>query len=651
MGMNEHVQPIVTPWHDNVLAQMTERFTEKIDAFFTLFIYEMNEMSALQMEQFLAENIDVTDSTMFLKDFKIYVLTADSYYMNEQLYVTIRQQAREKVISNFIQFAVLYALKRRPHVTLSTVTSSAQLMSLFKHVEAALVEKVKGREIATWKDYNAWWKQRITEKTLEHLILHYGVQQLEQATRQQFNALFLETLNIQFMQNERFLQQMNEESKHYYQSFVTLMVQEVNEILAQYDKSQQRDATTDFSQLTAVPNYVSVPNFVVYQAIREVMYQKNFTTAPDTYPTATFSKGRTNGSIMIHPCCIDDEVQRLERAHEHRVQLSTIAVDVLDILCVLFIYRAKHPTDTIEVELADILKMRGLREKLGGQGRRGGFEKKQKEQIIGALQHIQSLLVTVDQTTLYKQNKPTQVRAQGRIFLFQTATGEPDKIRATTCRTKITFTVDTLFAKYLLAPKKQLALLPIVALTYHAYRMSAEKQLSRYLSWRWRTQAFKGNYLQPNKVRTILHAMGETLNERAPMRTRERLEKTLDTLMQDGVIADWHYVKWDEQIATTRGWAKYWLNTALIIEPADQVKEHYASIEQNNRYRQAPPPTQKDDVVGAQLTALRKSKKLTILQLAEQLGVTAPHISNIEKNKARPSPALRKKIIAWMEQQ
>lgn len=93
------------------------------------------------------------------------------------------------------------------------------------------------------------------------------------------------------------------------------------------------------------------------------------------------------------------------------------------------------------------------------------------------------------------------------------------------------------------------------------------KNLIRYLSWRWRTQARKGDYLQPHKIRTLLEATGKEMNERTPSRTRDRLEQAFDTLLEDGVIAAWHYEKWDESIASTNGWSRIWENSTVLIEP------------------------------------------------------------------------------------
>lgn len=194
---------------------------------------------------------------------------------------------------------------------------------------------------------------------------------------------------------------------------------------------------------------------------------------------------------------------------------------------------------------------------------------------------------------------------------------------------------------------RQVALLPTQAIQYHTYRHSLEKQLCRYLSWRWRTQAFQGNFLQPNKVSTLLFATAEKFNERSPQRSRERLEKALDQLESDKIIAAWHYIKWDENITANKGWSKYWLNTSIVIEPSQVVQEHYRSIERKSKKERV--PKQHDSKFGERLLSRRKERNITLLQLAEELDVTAPYISNIERNKVKPSAKLRAKILKWLD--
>ena len=64
----------------------------------------------------------------------------------------------------------------------------------------------------------------------------------------------------------------------------------------------------------------------------------------------------------------------------------------------------------------------------------------------------------------------------------------------------------------------------------------------------------------------------------------DRLEKALDTLQQDGVIASWQYDRWDEAIAQQRGWGQVWTQATLLLDPPQVIRETYKSL-QSHRNR------------------------------------------------------------------
>lgn len=634
--MTDNVQHVSSRHAIDVLTKMTALLKEEIDEFYLLFIYELKDLHAMQLQQ-QVKHINDFYNIIFKDDFKAYIVTASLYNQNEELYAAILHQARKKTAFNFTRATILYCLEDDQHVDID----GQEFNALFQLVEQTIAEKLKLNADESWEALHRWCVHFIKEKVIEELIVQLGVNQLQSLSNEQFNQLFFKTCSYSFINSRAFLDQLKEAVVNVYGEESVQLLQEVKQIVHTYMSKQP--AATPPQKDIFIPNFISVPNFIVYQIIREALYEKAFSLQAQRYPIHRFRKGKTIGTLEIIPPNGQYEV-----ANTIAQTLSPLDVDVIDILFALYIYQAKQPGDVVEVSISDILKMRGLREKIGGQGRRGGFEKKQQAQIIQSLQTIQSLFVTIEQLPAYKQF--AKAGSEGRLFRFQTAQGEPYEINEDVCTKKITFTVDALFEQYLNGAQRQLALLPSVALQYHTSRMAAEKQLTRYLSWRWRTQAFKGDYLQPNKVHTLLQSMGSKLHSQAPMRTRERLEKTLDTLAQDGIIADWHYFKWDEETAAAKGWAKYWLNASIIIEPSNSIKKHYAKIESTKKQ----PATQQkpDDValIGKLIAARRHELQLTLLQLAEILNVTAPYISNIEKNKVKPSAKLRDKMIKWLEQ-
>jgi len=647
----------------STLQQLIEEYKKSIDNFYILFLLDQpdspyNYTSLFQ--QYIAQGtiINLTNCDIFSLS-KSFVLTEAAYHENEELFYQLRLQSRDWIMEKLAKTVIFHVLAQHGENNEMLLNNQTLLDDTLKKTKSIIKKLTFIDDPITWDVFYNWCRQQFVALVLEEIIFTYGVNSIKSLSKEQLNELFLKMLSTNLAENKQFVQKISQSIDLYMQQWSQKMIDELNDDIQTYlciehvvEEIQEKQVGKDLSKLKVIPNYIFVMNNVVYQAVREAIYRKNFTQhKPDSWPTSHFIKGNTRGYIQIIPKSEEDEL--IQVANDNVQSLCNIDIDVFDILCSIFLNKAKHPADIIKIDIADILAMRGLKLKLGGHGRRGGYEAKQKEQVINALKNIQSIWLTIDKTVLYKNNKPVQVSVQGRTFVFKNLDGKEYVVNKETCSKSVFFTVDKVFAKYLTASQRQVALLPIKAIQYHAYRLNCEKQLCRYLSWRWRTQAYKGDFLQKNRVSTLLEATGETLNERSPLRTRERFEKALDQLAEDGLIAAWHYVRWNEEITANKGWAKYWLNTSVVIEPPNLVKEHYRSIEKNKKHNVAQKSTKKeveDQQLGEKVLTCRKERKLTLLQLAEELQVSAPYMSNIERNQVKPSAQLKAKILKWLNQ-
>ena len=185
-------------------------------------------------------------------------------------------------------------------------------------------------------------------------------------------------------------------------------------------------------------------------------------------------------------------------------------------------------------------------------------------------------------------------------------------------------------------------------MAYDPYRQTWEKRLARYLSYQWRCRAHNGDYLQPFRVATLLDAAGAELDRRDPARTRARLEKALDTLLQDRVIAAWQYDRWEEHLVTRRGWAPHWLQTTILIEPPESIRGTYQRLARHETTAQPalPAPASLDE----RLKRHRKALGLTQLQAAEQLGISPSYLNRLEQgNRGKKlSLAVQRTIDTWL---
>ncbi|WP_081704921.1 helix-turn-helix domain-containing protein [Peribacillus psychrosaccharolyticus] len=55
------------------------------------------------------------------------------------------------------------------------------------------------------------------------------------------------------------------------------------------------------------------------------------------------------------------------------------------------------------------------------------------------------------------------------------------------------------------------------------------------------------------------------------------------------------------------------------------------------------------NILGEQIRITRKTQKLSLYQLAEELEISAPYVSNIERGIKTPSIKIRTKMKKWLE--
>src|SRR5699024_2961062 len=103
--------------------------------------------------------------------------------------------------------------------------------------------------------------------------------------------------------------------------------------------------------------------------------------------------------------------------------------------------------------------------------------------------------------------------------------------------THFQFRLHAVFQHFLMGSLRQTKLFSKQVIAYDPYRKKWEKRLGRYLSWRWRTQARKGNYIQPHKVGTLLAKIN--MQETKALKKgwfEKRKKATLDIFPQKEII-------------------------------------------------------------------------------------------------------------------
>lgn len=427
---------------------------------------------------------------------------------------------------------------------------------------------------------------------------------------------------------------------------------------------------------------LTVLGSLLYQAVREALSKNTFQKLEGSpWPTALLEKGPSRGQAQLRPAIFESEPllpgSEIERwSHlmwKQREELSDLDADALDLLSHVWLQQARSPGHYAVGDVDQFLTMRGLKPKQGGEGRRGGYEPEQRAEMLKALSHIQNLWLNMGQLesepSKTKKTRPPRARSknhmdannatqevQSKAFIITDRMGQLNLDGYMDVR-RFIFQPGHLFAHYLYGPGRQIALLSARAIQYDPYRQKWEKRLARYLSWQWRNQVGRGDYLRPYQIANLLETIGEEVNHRYPSKTRERLEKALDTLQKDEVITGWQYDRWDEEATGRRGWIEEWMHSTLLIEPPELIKEAYQPLINSKLDETGPalassqlhPITPETLELVAKLKQRRKALKLSQLQIAERLKIAQSYFSKLENGHLNPSPAIYKRLEEWLE--
>ncbi|MFJ5766355.1 helix-turn-helix domain-containing protein [Lysinibacillus sp. NPDC093210] len=652
--------------------KMNRNLFNKIDNYYVLCIYE---------QQKIASNDNTTKAITLTKNVisSSFVIWDRTYKESEQLFMNLRISSRNRVITEIAKNIVSFLLQKyedqlnESQKRKSTHRNALQFEKYVHRMEHIIKANTFLGEDTAWEEFCSWFQVYLTEWILEELEILIGYEMMDQMSNQELNEVFYQQMTKNLSSNDTFISKytniVNNYMTEWFHNIIESMklailtVEEIESML-QITTPKNQDAlplSKTIALSLGVEHHLHVMNNAPYQYVREALYKNSFQNIETTpWPTTPLYKGNLEGIIQIRPYHTTKNpfaTQLLiEKAHKQAQNLTDLDVDMFDALCSIFLSKARYTEDIIEIHFTDLLVIRGLKPKLGGEGRRGGYEQQQKDKVLQSLTKIQSLWLELNKATVYEKGKAVQTQLQGRTFLFVDYNRNEYDIAQLDKQKTFTFTVDKVFTKYLYGSGRQIALLPIQTLHYNPYSQKWEKRLARYFSWRWRTQARKGDFLQPNKIRTLLEAIGENVNERTPSRTRDRLEKALDQLLEDGVLSAWHYHKWDETIANNKGWVRLWLDSTILVEPPEIIKNQYRSIEKTKStthyaldFQDSAQHKAKGATIGNQLRAIRKQFNLSLLQVSEELEISPSYISNIERGIKTPSVKIQNNISRWLQ--
>lgn len=544
-------------------------------------------------------------------------------------------------------------------------------------VTATVVEALNKEEgFDPWRGLAEWMFSHLTAWAVESMEINLGVETVRSMTVDEFNQHLDDYLFD--TESKAFQDRYDHLLGAYAQHLARLVVDVLDLPKASPERLERLLGLRPLEQADSAPSagsraphdllsplladgHLTVMSSGHYHALREALYKNTFQQIEGTpWPTAVLEKGNARGQAQLRPALADGQLLLAPEEAEalanvmwhHREELSDLDADVLDALSALWLRQARSLQDDAVADVDRLLEMRGIKPKRGGQGRRGGYEPEQRAEMLRALTHIQNLWLNMHEMDVYEtdakgRRKRVKQAIQSRPFVITDRVGQQRLDGYMDVRTFV-FRPGKAFAHFLMGPGQQTALLSAKALKYDPYHQRWEKRLARYFSWQWRTRARNADFLRPFRIETLMDAADESVDSRNPSRTRDRLEKALDALQRDQVIAMWQYDRWNEEAANRRGWAQEWLQATVLIEPPEVIKDHYQRLERKDvPPRRALPP----ESLGDRVKLKRKALGLSQLQAAERLEISQGYLSLLERGKisaAKLSQAVVTRITQWL---
>jgi len=603
----------------------------------------------------------------------------DSNQNNRELILKLRSTARNDVIFRLSISLAAHFLQEYSTFIRASITRYPELKNTdfldttVMKLEELLRNNTFLAENAVWEKFYSWYKYYVTTQVLKDMEETMGRAVVENLTTHDLNEEFHKQIMTYLQMDSHFMGRFLQDIEYYFQGWIQQIIPsidisgvsvqhmktflELQHIVAHDENHTQIDKQIPLTLVHG--DYASVMSNVAYQSIREAFSSKKFElSAYHDWPVTKINRKTVEGTIEIIPYGQREDNRdssKLRQSWDWVREVSEVDIDTLDALCSLFLSQADHEKDIIEIKWQDILRMRGLKAKLSGNGRRGGFEKEQISQVIRSVVKIQSIWINFSKAVLYEKGKPIQKNLQGRSFIFLDKHHKECDMSSEGLEEGFSMTAGQGFAPYLASFGRQTALFPLKALQYNPVQEEWEKKLIRYFTWRWRTQARKENYQNPYKISSLFRSIGKEINKRTPSRTRERFEQALDKLQEDHLIHNWEYINWDETVAAKNGWSRLWMQTKIIVNPPVEIKEQYRTISENtaskgkrNRLNKQLPAKEYTQL-GNQLKRHREKLGLTLVQVAKELDLSPSYISTIENDKKSPSQKVGQVIKDWIK--
>lgn len=319
-------------------------------------------------------------------------------------------------------------------------------------------------------------------------------------------------------------------------------------------------------------DYCSVPSHPIIIAASKAMQDERSWQAGNSlkHYSERVRSGRAEIAIGFLGSNVEDIMHDLAK-------MDDLSIDVFILAITQWLYSARSANESVLIEVDKILKYRDIQPKVKD-GYSAGYRENERCKVVDAFELLDKMYVRASNIKVYqKGKKPREATLESKVLAITDRIAENGEIKAF----KV---VPGSYGEMLYGfDRRQTAMLCRKIVEYDYYRNKFEKRLGFYLTFQWAIRRTHGALDKSFRVSTILERISMKLNERNPQRTKERLEKAFDKLLEDGVITSWSYSEGPNIKPGENGWAATWLNSKVNFGVPAVIKEQYAAIAENSQ--------------------------------------------------------------------
>jgi hypothetical protein len=324
-----------------------------------------------------------------------------------------------------------------------------------------------------------------------------------------------------------------------------------------------------------VPVPINHVTWALQNAIRDAILDRGWVAAPGTaIPTHQTATNKGRGAVRVSvrpPHRMTTDPDTLPALWQQVRRLDDLTSDALLVCLAHWAAQADGPLAPVWITADAILDARGVRRiRRAGDptGWQHGHRREDRLAAGRALAQLDALwleIVDVEVIPAVKQRPGRRLRAESRaLAVLDRLLAEDDAGEEVFLAARL---VPGDWARlWHAAGLRQTGQLARRALAYDPYREQPEKWLAKSFAFAFRWNARRRAPHVRLRVASLLEDAALTPDPARPQRCRDRLERALDRLRDDGVIAGWGYER-DPADLPARRWLSLWTDMIVWIAP------------------------------------------------------------------------------------